>query len=148
MTTLFLYPLILFAGVLQAMGPPMNGQLRVSLTNPWLANLVSFGLVLAVLIVIAAIFPRPLPTGAGVASMPWWAPLGGLIGAVAVVVGLLFVDRVGAGALAALTISANLIMSIVIDKYGLLNMPVHALSIWRMIGGLLMVVGVGLIAWF
>lgn len=148
MTTLFLYPLILLGGVLQAMGPPMNGQLRVSLTNPWLANLVSFGLVLAVLVVIAAVFPRPLPTGAGVAAMPWWAPLGGLIGAVAVVFGLLFVDRVGAGLFAGLTISANLIMSMVIDQFGMLNMPVHAASIWRMLGGLLMVVGVALIALF
>ena len=32
--------------------------------------------------------------------MPWWAPLGGLVGALAVIAGLLFVDKVGAGAFA------------------------------------------------
>ena len=38
--------------------------------------------------------------------MPWWAPLGGLVGALAVVAGLLFVDKIGAGAFAGLTITA------------------------------------------
>ncbi len=38
----WLYPIILLAGVLQAWGPPMNGALRKSLSNPWLASTVSF----------------------------------------------------------------------------------------------------------
>ena len=38
----WLYPLILLAGALQAWGPPMNGALRKSLENPWLASTVSF----------------------------------------------------------------------------------------------------------
>ena len=32
----WLYPMILVAGALQAWGPPMNGVLKKSLTNPWL----------------------------------------------------------------------------------------------------------------
>ena len=54
--------------------------------------------------------------------MPWWAPLGGLIGAFAVIAGLLFVGKVGAGAFAGLTITANILMSLVIDKYGMFGM--------------------------
>ena len=38
----WLYPIIIVAGALQAWGPPMNGALRNSLTNPWLASVVSF----------------------------------------------------------------------------------------------------------
>jgi len=37
----WVYPLIAIAGALQAWGPPMNGALRNSLSNPWLASLVS-----------------------------------------------------------------------------------------------------------
>jgi transporter family-2 protein len=147
-SAIWLYPIILVAGLLQALGPPMNGQLRQSLVNPWLATLVSFGLIVAFFIVVAAIFPRPLPTAQGIADMPWWAPLGGLIGAVAVVTGLLFVDRVGAGPFAAITVSANLIMSVVIDQLGLVNMPVHTVSPLRALGVALLVGGVVLITRF
>jgi hypothetical protein len=99
-SSVWLYPIILAAGALQAWGPPMNGALRVALTNPWLASLISFLPVVALLLCLLLCAPRPLPTLAGVAGMPWWAPLGGLVGALAVVAGLLFVDKVGAGAFA------------------------------------------------
>lgn len=148
MGLIWLYPVIVIAGMLQALGPPMNGQLRQSLVNPWLATLVSFGLVLALFIIVAAIFPRPLPTAQGLAAMPWWAPLGGIIGGFAVVTGLLFVDRVGAGPFAAMTVSANLIMSVIIDQFGLVNMPVHALSPVRAVGTALLIGGVALITLF
>jgi transporter family-2 protein len=80
--------------------------------------------------------------------MPWWAPLGGLAGAFAVVAGLMFVNKVGAGVFAGLTISANIVMSLVIDRFGLFGMPVHPLSVGRLVGGGLMVAGIALIARF
>jgi hypothetical protein len=46
--------------------------------------------------------------------MPWRPPLGGVIGAFAVIARLLFVDKEGAGAFAGLTITANILMSLVI----------------------------------
>jgi hypothetical protein len=85
----WLYPIILVAGALQAWGPPMNGVLKNSLTNPWLASLVSFLPVIALLGVLWFCLPRPLPTVEGIGAMPWWAPLGGVIGAFAVIAGLL-----------------------------------------------------------
>jgi len=144
----WLYPLILIAGALQAWGPPMNGALRNALANPWLASLVSFLPIVAFLAVLFFCVPRPLPTAEGIAHMPWWAPLGGLVGAFAVVAGLLFVNKVGAGTFAGLTITANILMSLVIDKFGLFGMAVHPLSLGRMAGGVLMVVGIALVATF
>lgn len=141
----WLYPIIVIAGVLQAWGPPMNGALRQALGNPWLASTVSFLPVVAFLFVVFLCLPRPLPTAEGLGAMAWWAPLGGLIGSFAVIAGLLFVTKVGAGTFAGLTITANLIMSLLVDKFG---MPVHALNIWRILGGALMVAGIALIAAF
>src|ERR1700744_2141492 len=107
----WLYPIILVAGALQAWGPPMNGALRNALTNPWLASLVSFLPIFAFLAFLVLCPPRPLPTLEGIPSMPWWAPLGGLVGAFAVVAGLVFVNKVGAGPFAGLLRTANIFMS-------------------------------------
>ena len=144
----WLYPIILIAGGLQAWGPPMNNALKKALVNPWLGSLVSFLPIVAFLGVLVMCMPRPLPSAQSLSQMPWWAPLGGLVGAFAVVAGLLFVGKVGAGAFAGLTITANILMSLVIDKFGLFGMEIHAFSVGRMIGGALMVGGIILISLF
>ena len=144
----WLYPIILAAGALQAWGPPMNGVLRGALTNPWLASIVSFVPVVALLAVLWLCQPRPLPTAEGLANMPWWAPMGGVIGAFAVIAGLLFVDKVGAGVLAGLTITANILMSLAIDHFGWFGVSPHTLSSGRAIGALLMVAGIFAISKF
>jgi transporter family-2 protein len=144
----FIYPLIIAAGMLQAWGPPMNGALQKSLVNPWLASLVSFLPIIALLFCLFVCMPRPLPTLEGLQTMPWWAPLGGLAGAGAVIAGLMFVNKIGAGAFAGLTITANLLVSVLIDKFGWFGAEVHALSPGRMAGCALMVIGIILISKF
>ena len=124
----------------------MNAQLFQSLGNKWLANAVSFALILAFFVCVFAMFPNPLPSSDGLAKMPWWAPLGGLVGAVQVYAGLTLVQKVGAGPFVGLTVTAALVMSLVVDHYGWFHMPVHALNSWRVLGALLMAGGVALIA--
>ena len=148
MSASWLYPFILLAGVLQAAGNSMNGQLNKSMGNPYLAATVSFALIVFAFAGLFAVMPRPLPTAAGISAMPWWAPLGGLTGAVAVFAGLMFVQKVGAGPFNGLTITANLLFSLAIDNFGLLDMPVHSFNIWRALGAVLMIAGVTLIALF
>jgi transporter family-2 protein len=148
MNSAWLYPLILVAGAMQALGNSMNAQLRNSLVNPWLASVVSFGLILVFFLCALAVCPRPLPTVADLSAMPWWAPLGGLAGAVAVYLGLTMVDKVGAGPFNGLIITANILASIAIDHYGFLNMPAHPISLFRVVGAILMVVGITLVAKF
>ncbi len=148
MSAAWLYPLIIVSGALQAWGPPMNGALRNALTNPWLASLVSFLPIVALLACLVVCLPRPTPTLEGIEAMPWWAPLGGLAGAFAVVAGLLFVNRVGAGAFAGLLITANFLMSLAIDRFGWFGMEVHTINAGRLIGAGLMVAGIALISRF
>jgi transporter family-2 protein len=142
----WIYVLIVAGGIMQSCGAPMNAQLYKSLSNPWLSSLVSFALIAALFVCLSAMFPRPLPTLEGIREMPWWAPLGGIIGAVQVYAGLTLVSRVGAGPFTALTVTAALITSLVIDHFGLLRMEVHHCGLSRVIGAALLIAGVALVS--
>jgi bacterial/archaeal transporter family-2 protein len=110
------------------MGSANERRVAQCAIEPWLASIVSFLPIVAFLSVLLFCQPIPLPTGDGLRMMPWWAPLGGVVGAFAVVAGLLFVDKVGAGAYAGLTITANILMSLLIDQFGWFRLPVRALT--------------------
>jgi transporter family-2 protein len=144
--TKLLYPFILVAGVLQAAGVAMNGQLNKSLVNPWLAATVSFLPIVFVVLTLLAIRPLPMPSRQDVEAMPWWAPLGGIAGAVAVFGGLILVAKVGTGPFNGLLITANLLASLAIDHFGWIRMPVHRAGRARLAGAVLMVAGIALIA--
>ena len=53
--------------------------------------------------------------------MPWWALIGGLLGAVYVFVALDAVRTLGASGLTAVVITGQLAISVVIDRFGLLG---------------------------
>ena len=80
--------------------------------------------------------------------MPWWAPLGGLVGAVQVYAGLTLVNKVGAGPFVGITVTAALLASLVVDHFGFFHMETHPLNIWRVLGAVLMTGGIALIAKF
>jgi bacterial/archaeal transporter family-2 protein len=61
-----------------------------------------------------------------------------VIGAFAVITGLLLVEKVGAGAFAGLTITANILMSLAIDHFGWFGVSQHSLSSGRAIGAVLL----------
>lgn len=148
MTAGWIIPFIILGGLLQSTGAAMNGQLKQSLINPYLASAVSFALITFLFAALFFIMPHPLPTMSNLASMPWWAPLGGLVGALQVYMGLTQVNKVGTGLFTGVTVTSALIASLVIDHFGLLRMDVHPMSWPRAAGAALLVGGVVLISKF
>lgn len=146
MTAALLYPFIIVAGALQALGNSMNAQLRGHLVNPFLAASVSFLPIVFVFATLFLVMPTPLPSLDTLAAMPWYAPLGGVAGAVAVFGGLAFVDKVGAGPFNGLTLTANILTSLAMDSLGLFGLPGGGFKPMPWLGGLLMAVGVTFIA--
>ncbi|GAN51337.1 hypothetical protein SR39_21820 [Methylobacterium radiotolerans] len=146
MTAALLYPFILVAGALQAIGNAMNAQLRGRMVNPWLAATVSFLPIVFVFTTLFLTMPTPLPSLDSLSKMPWYAPLGGLAGAVAVFGGLAFIDKVGAGPFNGLTLTANILTSLAMDALGLFGLQAAGFKPMPWLGGLLMAVGVTFIA--
>jgi transporter family-2 protein len=141
-----LYPFILVAGALQALGNAMNAQLRGRMVNPWLAATVSFLPIVFVFVTLFLVMPTPLPSLETLSKMPWYAPLGGLAGAVAVFGGLTFIDKVGAGPFNGLTLTANIITSLALDAFGLFGLQAAGFKPLPWLGGLMMAAGVVFIA--
>jgi len=126
----------------------MNGQLYKHMINPWLASAISFALITFFFTTAFLIMPKPLPTSKDIASMPWWAVIGGLVGAVQVYAGLTLVNKVGAGTFMSFTVTSALIMSLVLDHFGWLRLDAHPITPGRALGGLLLVCGVVLVGRF
>jgi len=148
MNAIWVIPFIIVGGALQSCGAAMNGQLNKSLVNPWLASAVSFAMITFFFVGAFLLMPHPLPTTKDLAAMPWWAVMGGLVGAVQVYAGLTLVNKVGAGPFVGFTVCSALIMSLVIDHFGMFRMAPHPLSMLRVVGAALMIGGVTLISKF
>jgi len=144
----WIIPFIILGGSLQTIGGAMNGQLGKSISNPWLASAISFALITFFFVGMFFIQPHPLPSLTDIETLPWWAPIGGLVGAVQVYAALRFIHKVGAGPFVGLTVTAALITSLIVDHYGWFRLQQHPLHIWRLLGGALLVGGVSLIAKF
>jgi transporter family-2 protein len=148
MNAAWIIPFIIVGGALQSCGAAMNGQLNKYVINPWLASAISFALITFFFLGATLIMPHPLPTRDQLAQMPWWAVVGGLVGAVQVYAGLTLVNKVGAGPFVGLTVTAALITSLLIDHFGWFRMSAHPLNAGRILGGFLLIGGISLIAKF
>ncbi len=65
-------------------------------------------------------------------------------GPFAVVAGVPFANKVGAAVFGGLTITANILMSLAVDPFGLFGMEQHSLNLGRIAGGALVVAAIAL----
>ena len=125
----------------------INGRLRVTLGDPVRAALVSVVVSSMLMLILAVITWHPVSVDR-VSSAPWWVWTGGIIGALYVIASLALISKLGAAFLFALLVVGQMLSSVVIDHYGWLGVPVHAVNPWRVLGAAFLVVGVVLIRRF
>ena len=131
------------AGGLVALQAPINAGLGKA-TGGLPAALVSFSVGSALLAAIVVLSGK----AGGLAStfdVSWYYLLGGLLGAAYVTTALLAVSAIGAGGVAAATITGQLIASVAIDRLGLFGLEQTSLDPGRVAGVVLLLVGTVLI---
>jgi transporter family-2 protein len=125
------------AGGLIALQAPINAGLGKS-TGGLPAALVSFAVGSVALAVIVVLSGKAGGLGSTF-DVSWYYLLGGLLGAVYVSNALIAVSVIGAGGVAAATVTGQLTASVVIDRLGLFGLDQVPLGPQRLVGiGLLM----------
>lgn len=136
----------LVIGVFLPLQAGVNVRLGQVAGHPAIAALISFSIGTIVLGFVSLGLRPPWPDLLSrLGEAPWWAWMGGVLGANYVLAAIILAPRLGAATLIALTVTGQMVSSIVIDHYGILGYPVHPISIGRIAGAALLVVGMLLI---
>jgi transporter family-2 protein len=103
------------------------------------ASFVSFAVGAIVLLVVVLIAARGGGHRAGAA--PWWAWVGGAIGASYVVSSIVVAPRLGSAAFFGLVVASQLMASVLIDRFGWLGFAQRQVGPMRLAGVVLLVAG-------
>jgi transporter family-2 protein len=132
-----------FAGGLVAIQAPINAGLGRE-TGSLPAALISFGVGTIALAAIVILSGKAGGLGSTF-EVSWIYLVGGLLGAVYVTTALIAVSAIGAGGVAAATITGQLVASVAIDRFGLFGLDEVALSPERLLGVALLLAGTFLV---
>jgi bacterial/archaeal transporter family-2 protein len=130
-------------GGLIAMQPAVNAGLGRA-TGNLAAALVSFAIGTLLLAAIVGLSGQGGDITEAV-GVPWYYLLGGVLGAAYVFAALVTVSSIGAGGVAAATITGQLTASIVLDRIGFLGLDEQPITPARMVGVGLLLAGTYLI---
>ncbi|TXM97798.1 EamA-like transporter family protein [Methylobacterium sp. WL64] len=143
----YLYGFVLLAGVANAVQAGQNGALSKGLDESLTAGLVVVAGTASCILVVGLLSGKlAWPTAAQALAMPWWAWLGGILGGGIILAQFLVARQIGAAPFLGLLVTAGVVTSILLDNYGWVGFERHPASIWRILGGFLMVAGVALVA--
>jgi transporter family-2 protein len=123
----------------------MNSRLRTVLQSANTAALVSFLVGTVALVALLMATRAPLPDRDTLATVPWWAWFGGLMGAFYVAISTVVASQLGTASLLGLALLGQLAMSLAADHFGWMGLPVHPITLTRLAGVALLGAGVWLI---
>ncbi|MGC3976103.1 MAG: DMT family transporter [Nitrospira sp.] len=137
----------LLAGGLLPLQGAVNGLLRDDLQAPLAVGMINFlvatlAMILAVGCTAAFIESAFSPGRPGLSTMPWWGWLGGVLGAYYVLIVFMAMPAIGSAITVGLTITGQQVVSVLVDRYGLLGMPQRPATGLRMGGVVLLITGV------
>jgi transporter family-2 protein len=135
---------MLAAGVLASVQTPTNAMLAQAVRSPVNAAFVSFA-VGTILLAMALAVVRVRPDLAATRALPAYAWLGGAYGAFFVVAAAYSAPRIGVAATVTLLVAGQVAAAAVMDQFGAFGMPQRDVTPVRLMGLVLVVIGVVLV---
>lgn len=135
------------AGACIALQASANGKFRENLSSPaWAAYFSICGTILTATLAMLVLRPA-LPNRETLAGTQWWNWVGGPLGALIVLAGATLVRDLGGAAFIALVVGGQLLCSLLLDHFGLMGLIQREITLGRVVGAVLVVVGVVCIKW-
>ncbi len=146
--TYFFIVLALLAGIMMPAQAAINHRLSSFVENPVLAAFVSFVVGTAALFIYILFAGIPLGNLASLrqASLISWT--GGLLGAFFVATAVILVPKLGVALTFSLIVAGQMAVTLILDHYGFLGVPVREVSVFRLLGVVFIIAGVVLIRKF
>jgi bacterial/archaeal transporter family-2 protein len=141
----FSYLLVVGAGVSVALQQVLNANLRTQLGSPWWAAFVSYAVGMLVMLIVALTASGPRLSISPTDGASWLAWTGGLFGAIFIGTAVLMVPTMGAATVLSLIVVGQMLGSLVFDHFGILGLPHQPISLVRLAGAALLVLGVILV---
>jgi len=132
------------AGCFVGLQAPVNARLGRQVGSLQAAT-VSFLIGTLALVLVASLSSGGLPGIGNAAKAPWWALIGGVLGAFYVTVALLTVRTLGLSALTAIVVTGQLVIAVLVDRFGLLGLSRQHIGVPRIVGLVFLLVGVVLV---
>lgn len=132
---------VVLAGGATALQAPTNAKLMTAVGSPVNAAFVSFAVGTAALGILAVIL-QARPDVVAARTLPWYAWVGGLYGAIFVVAAAWGVPRLGVALTITLMVAGQLLISLILDHFGAFGAPAHPINLGRIAGVALVIAGV------
>ena len=137
--------LAILAGMMMPTQAAVNNRLAQPLESPILAAFISFAVGTVALFLYMLATGVPLGNLFSAKNAPLVAWTGGLLGAFFVAATVTLVPKLGVALTFSLIIGGQMLITLVIDHFGVLGVPVKSISLPRLLGVTLITVGVILI---
>lgn len=136
------------AGTFNAIEAGTNTALRKGLDAPFFSLAIISATTLGLSVLAAVVMSERLPATSTLTAIPWWGWLGGVLGFGFVAAMIYTANGLGSALFIGVTVTASTILSIMLDHFGWLGFAPHPPGPGRLIGAVLMIVGVALVAAF
>lgn len=118
---------VVVIGAMLAFQAPANAALARGIGDPVWAAAISFGLGFLLLCGIA-ILRGSSPSLASFQTIPWWALMGGLLGAIWVLAAIWSVPRLGVVTMMSAMVLGQMLAAMIIDSGGIMGLEVRQIS--------------------
>lgn len=140
--------LALIAGTMMPTQAAINNKLAAYVQSPVLSAFFSFVIGVVALLVYILATGIPLSQLSGVRNAPPVSWLGGLCGAFFVTAVVITVPRLGIALTFSILILGQMLITLPIDHFGFLGVPIKEINLPRVLGIVLVIIGVFLIRRF